>query len=1038
MKKNLKTLFFSISLIFIYTASFSQTITGVVKDKNDGLVIPGVNVIENGSTNGTITDLDGNYSIKVTDENAVLKFKFIGYTDVEIKVSGQSNINVNLEQKTTDLDELVVIGYGVQKKKVATGAIASVKAEDIARQPVLRAEQAMQGMTAGVQVTNQSGQPGESPTVRIRGAGTTGNAEPLYVVDGMVVSNIDFINPADIESMDVLKDAASAAIYGSRAANGVVLITTKKGTKGQTKVTYTGYYGIQNAANTLDMLDADEYREIQNEGARNAGQTEPFDLNEIAAHNTDWQSEMFTSNAVITDHNISFSGGSEKSTYASSLSYFMQEGIIGGDKSKFERITARINSNHKMTDWLNFGNNLTYTNIQKQGIGSNESFNGVYSGALNMDPLTPLYETDPDKLADYPYSDEPVVTDEDGNIYGISEYVGAEVVNPMALLEIQTEETRSDRVLGNFFAEIEFIEGLKFKSNIGIDLNYVTVDSYKPLYFLNGAQNNTTKTSVSKKMERYSTWQWDNTLSYSKKINDHNFSALVGISSTETNFEDLSGFNAKVSTLDPDNVYLDMALDTVWTAGGGAWNHALYSQFGRVTYDYKSRYAFTGILRRDGSSNFGSNNRWGIFPSIGLSWFLSEEPFMPDLGPVNYLKLRGSWGKNGNEAIGRYQYISTITTGRNYISGGGSQIGASPTAIENADIGWEESEQLDIALDMGMFNNKLTLTLDYYIKNTKGLLEKIPIPAIVGNTPPYANVGTVQNKGIEFSLNWRENRQEFKYSIGINGAYNKNKMTYIGNEEKVLTGATWSVAGYVSRSEEGEPIGYFWGYETDGLFQTESEIYQHIGSTGEVLQPNAVPGDVRFVDVNGDGIIDEDDRTKIGSPTPDFTLGINGSFEYKNFDLSFLLTGAFGQEIFNGTQRQDLSYTNHTTEILDRWTGEGTSNETPRYTWSDVNNNYRVSDLYIEDGSYMKVKNIQLGYNIPKKLLDKIQIQAWRFYVSGENLFTFTNYSGADPEIGSITYEDPETGAKNSLNSGIDRGIYPQARTFRFGTSITF
>ena len=1005
------------------------TVTGKVTDEETGMGIPGATVLEMGTLNGTITDIDGNYSISVSGPQDTLQFSYIGYTTVNRPIRGMSVIDLILRAEMEELDEVVVIGYGTQRKKVVTGSIATVKSEEITSLPILRAEEALQGRTAGVQVTQLSGQPGEAPTVRIRGTGTTGNADPLYIVDGMAVGSIDYLNPGDIESMDVLKDAASAAIYGSRAANGVVLITTKKGSEGKMTVTYSGYYGIQNVARKLDMLDADEYRMLMNEGARNAGEEEPFDLNEIALHNTNWQDELFVKNAPMMNHDIFIAGGNSKSTYASSLSYFTRQGIIGGDKSQFDRMTARINSEHQVNKRFRFGNNLTYSHLVRRGIGSNESFNGVYSGALNMDPLTPLYETDPSELSQYPYSDEPVVTDENGNIYGISKYLmDGEVLNPIALLEIQTGETRADKVVGNVFGELEIIDGLKFRTSYGIDLAYVNYDSYRPLYFLNGAQNNTEKTSVYKSVERWFTWQWENVLSYTKKIEDHQFSVLAGTTASEDKYENLNGFNTKVPTNDPDNIYLNMATDTAWQAFGGATHHALFSMFGRVTYDYKGRYAFTGIFRRDGSSNFGPNNRYGNFPSVGVSWLLTEEPFMPELGPVRFIKLRASWGINGNERIGYYQYVSRIDKTRKYIFGGGSMIGASPLSIENKDIRWEQSEQLDLALDIGMFDDRLTATFDYYIKNTKDLLEIIPILSHVGNSPSVANVGSVQNKGVEMSVNWRHILPKVRYSVGVNAAYNKNTMTEIANEDNTLSGATWSVLGFVTQSQEGLPIAYFWGYQTDGIFQNQSEVYQHIGSNGAPLQPDAQPGDVRFVDVNGDGELDENDRTMIGSPIPDWTLGINASVEYFNFDLSFLWTGAFGHEVFNGSQRQDLRYTNRTTEILDRWTGEGTSDEIPRYTWADDNNNYRISDLYIENGSYMRLKNLQLGYTLPKTVLTRISAVTWRFYVSVENLVTITGYSGADPEIG----------ARSSFDIGIDRGIYPQARTFRFGTTITF
>lgn len=1019
-------------LVFIsysgYVLAQSFTITGKVVDSELGESIPGATIVEQETTNGTITDMDGNFSITVSNPAGNLEVSFIGFKTKVIPINNQTKLTVILSSDLIDLDEVVVVGYGTQKKKVVTGAISSVNAEEITSTPILRIEQAMQGRTAGVQVTNLSGQPGEAPTVRVRGAGTTGNAEPLYIVDGMAVGGIDYLNPGDIESIDVLKDAASAAIYGARAANGVILITTKGSKEGEISVTYSGYKGVQNVAKTIDVLNSDQYRMIMNEGATNSGLTAPFDLSEIPKHNTNWQDHLFQSNAPITNHEISVSGGTKKSSYVSSMSYFSQQGIIGGDKSQFDRITGRINSRHQVNDYFRFGSNMAYSHIKRRGIASNQSFNGAYSSALNLDPLTPLYETDENTLGLYPYSSEPVVKALDGKVYGISNYVGAEIVNPLALMEIQNAKTRVDKIVGNAFGELEIIEGLKLNTSLGIDLAYVLNDSYRPLFYLNGAQLNDEKTSVSKSIDRYFTWQWENTAVFAKQVGDHNFSALAGMTASKSVYENLSGFNAKVPITDPNHVYLNMATDTAWTANGGASHAALFSTFGRVTYDYKSKYSFTGIIRRDGSSKFGANKRYGIFPSLGVSWVLSDEDFIPDLGPVNFLKFRASWGINGNQEIGNYQFISVMDKSRGYIFGGGRMIGASPQFIENADIHWEESEQIDIALDARAFNNRLTATVDYYIKTTSGLLERIPIPAHVGNDPPYANVGSVQNKGVEMAINWRHQKNDLSYSVGVNAAYNKNKMTKIGNEEGVLPGASWAVAGMVTRAEIGLPIGYFWGYKTDGIFQNMPEVYSHIGSTGKVLQPNAKPGDVRFVDENKDGVINEKDRTMIGNPTPDWTFGFNASANYKQFDMSVMVVGSLGNDVFNGMQRRDLRYTNKTADILGRWTGEGTSNEIPRYTWIDVNNNNRISDLYIEDGSFAKIKNIQFGYTIPRSLLNRFKAKDWRFYVSVENLLTITNYSGADPEIG----------AMSSFDIGIDRGIYPQSRTIRLGTAITF
>ena len=1019
-------------IIFAFLSAFSvaQThiVSGTITDAGSGEPIIGATVLVVSTGNGTITDVEGKYQVETSTSEEKLKISYVGYQALTIDIAGRTSIDVVLTIESNQLDEVVVVGYGRQKKREVTGAIARISSDKINETPTLRVEQALQGRTSGVQVTNQSGQPGDEPTVRIRGIGTTGNARPLYIVDGLAVNGIDYLNPGDIESIDVLKDAASSAIYGARAANGVVLITTKSGKEGKLNISLDAYYGFQNSANTLDMLNADQYKKLMNEGARNAGLTEPFDPSEISSHNTNWQDHLFEKNAPIQNYQLSVVGGSKKSTFASSLSFFSQQGIMGGKKSQFDRYTARLNSKHAINKVISFGNNLAYTHLIKRGIGTNQSFNGAYSSALNLDPLTPVYETDKDILSQYPYSDEPVVKDSEGNVYGISNHVGAEVVNPLALLEIDNDETRKDELVGNVYGVLEPIKGLKLHSSIGVDLAFLLNDGFTPLFFLNGAQLNDNKTSVNKRIERFFTWQWENTLSYEVLTGDHTISGLVGITASEFKYEDLSGFNADVPVHDPDNVYLDLANDTVWRANGGANHSALYSQFGRLNYSYKGKYSLTGIIRRDGSSKFGANNRFGIFPSIGVAWVASEENFLSNLGPINYLKLRASWGVNGNQEIGDYQFVSTINNDRNYTFGGGVEKGSSPLFVENTDIHWEESEQIDIGTDIGLFSNRMDITIDYYVKKTKDLLERISIPAHVGNDGPVANVGSVENKGIEAAINYRNKVGKWKYTIGINGAFNDNKITHIGNTEKVINGASWAIAGTVTRSEEGLPIAYFWGYETDGIFQNQTEVFQHINRSGELLQPLAKPGDVRFKDTNGDGLLDEMDRVMIGDPTPDITFGLSAGVTYKNFDFSLFAQGTQGNDIFNGSQRQDLRFTNRTTAILDRWTGEGTSHSIPRYTWSDINNNYRVSDLYIEDGSHIRLKNIQLGYTLPGAVLEKTGAETWRFYISGENLITLTKYSGADPEIGALS----------SFDVGIDRGIYPQAKTIRVGTSITF
>ena len=1033
MNKILLCFLFFVAFAVGVTTVKGQTIQGVITDRLTGETLPRANVMVDGTTIGTSADLEGRYELALEPGTYNISFRFLGYlTEMrEITLAeGQTiTIDIGLISDITVFDEIVIIGYGSQPKRVITGAIASVSSEEITATPVLRVEQALQGRTAGVQITHLSGQPGEAPTIRIRGAGTTGNAAPLFIVDGMEVGGIDFLNPGDIESIDVLKDAASAAIYGARAANGVVLITTRRGEKGPMRLTYSTYQGFQNAVRNVQMLDANQYRMLMNEGARNAGLTEPFDLNEIPLHNTDWQDELFVRNAPMFNHDVSISGGTERSTYASSLSYFNQQGIIGGDRSQFTRLTARLNTTHQVNDWFNFGNILAYSHIRSRGIASNAAFNAAYGSALNLDPLTPVFETNENILNAAPFSNQPVVRNSEGLYYGISRHVGAEIVNPLALLELQTGRTGVDKLVGNVYGEVEFIEGLKFRTTGGIDLAYVTNDGFQPLFFLNSAQLNTERTSVSKGVNRYFTWDWQNTLSFTREIEGHNISLLAGVSARKFNFENLFGSNTMVPTDDPDHVYLDMALDTLWQAWGGASHAALMSQFGRISYDFERRYALNVTLRRDGSSRFGAGNRFGVFPSVGASWVISDEDFFPSLGAIDIVKLRGAWGVNGNEQIGDFMFLSTIRTAAlGYIFGGGREIGAIPAFIENNDIRWEESEQMNFAIDFGAFNNRLTGSVDYYIKTTKGLLETIPIPGHVGNAPPVANVGSVENRGIELSLDWRHVGRDFNYSIGINGAYNRNKMIVIGNEEGVLPGASWAVAGMVTRTQVGMPIAYFWGYRTNGIFQNRAEVFQHVNRQGQLLQPIAVPGDVRFVDVNGDGVINPDDRTMIGNPTPDLTFGFHGNLEFRQFDFGFLVSGTYGNDVFNGMQRPDLRFTNRTVDALDRWTGEGTSNSTPRYTWIDPNRNDRVSDLYIEDGSFVRLRNIQIGYTIPRSLLNALQANTWRIFVSAENLFTITNYTGADPEIGAIS----------AFDIGIDRGVYPHARTWRVGTTISF
>jgi TonB-linked SusC/RagA family outer membrane protein len=1037
MNKNLLLLILLLTMVFPWVHAQEMTVSGTVTDGETGESIPGVNLIVKGTgSRGTVTDFDGNYRLSVSATD-VLIVSFIGYKTQEIAVGANTIIDVALRLDIEQLDEVVVIGYGVQKKKVLTGAIESVSAEEINSTPVISVDQALQGRAAGVQLLNQSGQPGEKPSIRIRGIGTDGNADPLILVDGIAVASIDNLNPADIQSMEVLKDAASTSIFGARAANGVILITTKSGSKeGRISVTYTGFYGVQNAVSTVDLLNAGEYQQVMAQaGAKDLSGT-LIDPLQVSPYDTDWQKELFTRNAAIESHYVGIEGGSEKTSFASSVSYFNQEGIIGGDKSRFERYTARLNTRTDVNKIFSWGQTISYTHLTTRGVTSNGSFNGAYSSALNLDPLTPIFQTDASLLEQAPYSAEPVVTDANGNVYAISQYVAGEVVNPLARLEIQNQVVIKDQILGNIFAQIEPIKGLQLKTSVGTDLSFLDISSHRPLYFLTGTFNNIAATSLSREIQRNSVFQLENTASYLKELGNHRFNLLAGTTLLDNQWQQLTAGGQGINTDNSNLIYLDLAVDSTKTAGSTASRTTRASFFSRLLYDYNERISLSITQRRDGSSNFGANNKFANFWSFGASWVINEAPFFPKIDQLSLLKVRTSWGQNGNDRIGTFLYESTVDFNVAYNLSNGAQNGAIPAFLENQDIKWEASQQFDIGLETGFFDNRLTATFDYYKKTTKDLLQTVTGVSTLGQDLRVANIGEMENEGFEITAQWRSQKNDFKYSVGFNATYNKNTMTKVANDAGFISGASWALAGEVTRTIEGEPVVSFFGFKTDGIFQSNADVFAHINKEGDPIQPNAKPGDIRFVDVDGDGRISDNDKTAIGSPLPDWTLGSSLSMDYKGFDFSALITGQLGIDVFNGMNRPDILTSNRQTKILNQWTAENPSNDIPRLVSGDPNENYtNATDMVnIEDGSYIRLKNIQFGYRIPSAILDKINCSNWRVFVSAENLLTLTDYSGADPEVGSTVTD----GNINIRDTGIDRGIYPQARTFRLGTSITF
>lgn len=1006
-------------LLIPFFLSAQVRVTGIVTDGSDGQTVIGANILVKGTDRGTITDIDGSYEIEVPGPDAVLLFTYIGYQPQEILVGDRTRIDVVMEVEASLLNEIVVVGYGVEKRSNISGAVSTVSSEEFAETPILRAEQALQGRTAGVQVAQNSGSPGSGLTVRIRGVGTINNSDPLYIVDGVPVEGIDFLNPNDIESINVLKDAASSAIYGSRGANGVVLITTRTGKyKQDGLIEYTGYYGMQDAWKKTNLLSAREYAIIQNEAHIAAGKTPPVEFAnpDALGEGTDWLDAIFQP-APVMSHQLTLTGGSDRSAYGASANYFGQEGIVGGDKSGFERVTARFNSQHQLKNWLTVGNTLGFTWLQRNFLPENNEFTTPLVRALNMDPVTPIRKAD--------------------GTYAYSLYSDTDIVNPLNAIE-QTHDTwLTNRLVGSVFAELKLMEGLTFRTTYSLDATFATRHNFFPLYDLSNipelsdapAGEKTEVNSVSHQHNTWKNWQWENLLIYKRQFGtNHDFTLTAGTTALENRAEWSGGSNTNLPSNDPNDAYISNTIDPIASQGAyqGAAESSLFSYFGRVNYGYANKYLATATFRADGSSRFGRNNRFGYFPSFSGAWVISEEDFW-GVEMVNFLKLRASWGRNGNDRIGDYSFTTVVLPGQNYTFGPDETIinGSVSLVSANPDLRWETSTQTDFGLDLELLDGQVSFIADYYIKTTTDMLYAAPIPLVAGTGAPIQNVASAENRGWEFALYYRNRKSAFKYNIGANIAFVQNQVTSLGlGGEPVLSGRVQSANAFAAKTEVGQPIGSFFGYVTDGIFQTQQEVEAHAFQS-----EGTAPGDIRFMDLNNDGVIDVEDQTYIGNPTPDFTYGFNLDFEYKGFDLSLFIQGSQGNEIYNSTVRYDFTYVNRPVSVLNRWTGPGTSDFEPRVNLSDPNQNARISDRFVEDGSYARLKNLQLGYNLPKSVTSRLRLQKFRVYVSAQNLVTLTNYSGLDPEIGTVG---------GALEIGIDRGFYPQARTVLGGVSLSF
>ena len=1046
-------------LLTFSVGMFAQglTVKGVVKDSTGEPVI-GANVIVKGKAmNGTITDLDGNFTLPGVEATDILEVSFVCYLKQEVKPSSEL-LNIILKEDTETLEEVVVIGYGVQKKSVVTASIAKVGADELAQTAPTRVDNALKGLAAGVQVTTQNGQPGASSVVRVRGIGTINNSDPLYIVDGMPIGGgIDNINPADIESIEVLKDAASAAVYGARAANGVVLVTTKKGKEGKVNVNYDFSFGWQSAWKHRDMLNASEYATLMNEAAEYNGTTPKYSNPASLGKGTDWQDVLFNDGAPVQNHQLSVSGASEKINYYFSMGYYNQEGIVGGnyDHSNYERLSFRSNTQYKLFDqskqrnWLRsmtIGVNMSYSRINSRGINAGNLTGSALADALFMDPNMDVYAESEDALREIAGSNynaetygEFIRDKVSGRLLNLPSPDFNELANPLARLSLPVGKNNSDKFIANLTAEINLWDNLKYKFSWGSDLAFWGSDSYEYPYYLNKNARNQ-ESSVSSSMNRGYTWQIENVLTYDKTIGDHSFAVVLGQSAERYTSRNIGGKAYDLIDYLEDKANIDfttgLASDGRQTIYGGAGDpNSLASYFGRISYNYAERYMLQVTMRRDGSSRFGANNKWGTFPSVSVGWNLTNEPWMqkrPDWWTNT--KVRFSWGKNGNENIGNFRYTANVALNNNYVFGGYGNgqklvLGSKPSGTPNADLRWEESEQYDAGIDFGFFNNALTLTVDYFYKKTNGMLKEMAVPSYLGESKPWGNVGSMKNEGVEFELGYKLRKNDWAFGVQANISYLKNELIDLGNADGYESMDNVHQIGNISRAENGQPYPFFWGYKTAGIFQNEAEVNAHVNNKGELLQPNAVPGDVRFVDFNQDGVIDDKDKTNIGKGTPDWTFGFNFNLAYKNIDFSMLISGQWGNEIADVTRRLDCQWVNLPGEFMERWHGEGTSNTMPRFCWNgdDANKNWgNFSDLYLKNGAFARIKNIQIGYTLPISLTQKFFIQRLRFYVAAENLLTLTGYKGFDPEL------------NNDKSNGIDRGYYPQARTFTVGLNLNF
>lgn len=985
----------------------AKTVTGTVTDVS-GEPIIGANIRIKGTTTGTITDIDGNFSIEAKPQS-VIEVSYIGYLTQETVINNQKSIRFLLKEDTKTLDEVVVIGYGVQKKADLTGSVANINTEKLNTQSNANIGQALQGKIAGVDIVSQGGAPGSGTRIMVRGIGTLNNASPLYIVDGMYMNSIDHINPNDIASIDVLKDASSAAIYGSRAANGVIIVTTKEGsnTEGKPIIDLSVNLGISTASKFLDMLDAKGWAEVTTIARQAIGKPALDMATDLANKpDNDWQDIMFRP-ALMQNYNLAVKGGGKYSTYYTGLGYFNQDGIVKG--TNYQRYNIQSKNDYKR-GIFSAGTNLIISFSHDKPL--HQELRGGMIGTI-LQSVPTLEKYDDTREGGY------------GGTYG-------DVVNiphPLAIIDdnIMDRYNENVKIFANLYAQIELFKGLKYKLNLTPDFSFERYKNYLNKYDFGLATNSITQ--LTERQRRRRNIPVENLLTFDRTFGEHKISALAGYTYQDSRFRHIQAYGEGL----PQGLEEIDAATTNRSNEGNSWRSVLTSILGRVFYSYQNKYLFTATIRRDGSSKFGKNNRYGYFPSFSLGWNVAEEKFMENVHWLDQLKLRGGYGVLGNQEIDNYQYSSTITTGINYPDGNGGLLqGAFPKNFANPDIKWEETAMTNVGIDFMAFNNRLSLTADYYVKNTKDILLTVPIPISSGGAnDPIRNAGKIRNNGFEFNLGWMDQpNPDISYGINLIGSFNKNKVIAMGSESGSIKGGSTNQNITTSETKAGYPIGGYWLISTAGYFNSQEEVDAY-AKDGKKIQPAAEPGDIKFVDANNDGVINDDDRVFQGSPFPDFTFALNGNMRYKNFDLSIGLQGVLGNKIYNATRQtlEDVTKgSNFLASCLDYWTPENKNASHPRLTWDDPNRNTRAeSDRYLENGSYLRLRSVQLGYTFPQTWF-KGAIQHARVYINAENLFTITSYSGYSPDVN----------ADNANYRGFDNFIYPTNRTFMLGLNVTF